>query len=307
MPAKGEFDTAARRDRSIRVGIHAMKQPPEVVPELFPSGHFYSPYPDPQELRRNEDRLFGNVPRELPGIDMRETAQLALLERFALLYSTLPFADQPTPGLRYHYLNPAYGHSDAIMLHCMLRTLAPRRLVEVGSGYSSCVTLDTDQYFLGRSLRTTFIDPFPQLLQSLISPDDAARSTIIARPLQEVGIDVFRQLEENDVLFVDSTHVGKVGSDVNRLLFEIFPALAPGVVIHLHDIFYPFEYPKEWIYEGRAWNEAYMVRAFLQHNDRFQVLLMNTFMSHFHRTFFETRMPLCLRNTGASLWLRKVG
>ena len=282
-----------------------MKPSPEVIPELFPSGHFYSPYPDPQEVRRNEARLFGTVPRELPGIDMREAAQRALLEQFALLYSTIPFGDEPRPGLRYHFMNPAYGHSDAIMLHCMLRTLAPRRLVEVGSGYSSCVTLDTNQYFLGRSLHTTFIDPSPPLRQTLIRPEDAAGSTIIDRPLQEVDVDVFRQLEENDVLFIDSTHVGKIGSDVNHLLFEIFPVLAPGVVIHVHDIFYPFEYPKEWIYEGRAWNEAYMIRAFLQDNARYQILLMNTFMSHFFRDFFETRMPLCLRNTGGSLWLRK--
>jgi hypothetical protein len=284
-----------------------MKQPPGARPEVFPSGHYYSPYPDLEEIRRNEARSFGSVPRELTEIDMREAAQLALLEQFALLYSGIPFGDEPRPGLRYHYQNPAYSYSDAIMLHCMLRTLAPQRLVEIGSGYSSCVTLDTNQYFLDHRLQTTFIDPFPDLLEALISGDDAASTTIIAKPLQEVDIAVFEQLGENDVLFVDSTHVGKVGSDVNRLLFEIFPALAPGVVIHLHDIFYPFEYPKEWIYEGRAWNEAYLIRAFLQYNSRFQIVLMNTFMSHFFRDFFESRMPLCLRNTGASLWLRKVG
>ncbi|MCU4121180.1 class I SAM-dependent methyltransferase [Variovorax sp. N23] len=132
-----------------------------------------------------------------------------------------------------------------------------------------------------------------------------AHSTVLGQPLQDVPVGVFQALGENDVLFIDSTHVSKVGSDVNRLLFEIFPLLAPGVVIHLHDIFYPFEYPKAWILEGRAWNEAYLVRAFLQDNARFQVLLMNTFMSHFHREFFEQQMPLCLHNEGASLWLRK--
>lgn len=274
---------------------------------MFPPGHYYSPHADLSEIRRNEAHLFAAPPRQLPGIDMREPEQLALLERFAQLYPEIPFQAQPTPGLRYHYENPAYGYSDAIMLHCMLRTLAPKRLVEVGSGHSSCVTLDTRERFLDHRLQATFIDPFPQLLQSLLRSEDAASTTIIAKPLQEVDVAVFQQLQADDVLFIDSTHVGKVGSDVNRLLFEIFPALPPGVVIHLHDIFYPFEYPKEWIYEGRAWNEAYLLRAFLQYNQRFEVVLMNTFMSHFHRGFFEARMPLCLRNTGASLWLRKLG
>lgn len=274
---------------------------------MFPAGHYYSPLPDLDEVRRQETRLFGPPPRTLPGIELREDEQLALLHRFAPLYADIPFGDEPRPGLRYHYLNPAYSFCDAIMLHCMLRTLRPRRLVEVGSGHSSCVTLDTNQYFLGASLHTTFIEPYPQLLQSLLRAEDLATTTLIAQPLQAVDIGVFEQLRENDVLFIDSTHVSKIGSDVNRLLFEIFPALAPGVVIHLHDVFYPFEYPKEWIYEGRAWNEAYLVRAFLQFNNRFQVLLMNTFMAHFHRGFFERHMPACLRNTGGSLWLRKVG
>lgn len=274
---------------------------------MFPPGHYYSPLPDLDEVRRNEARLFGAPPTTLPGIDLREAEQLALLHGFAALYPDIPFGDEPRPGLRYHYQNPAYSYSDAIMLHCMLRTLRPERLVEVGSGHSSCVTLDTRQYFLDASMHTTFIDPYPQLLQSLLRPEDLATTTVLAQPLQEVDLAVFTQLRANDVLFIDSTHVAKIGSDVNRLLFEIFPALAPGVVIHLHDIFYPFEYPKEWIHEGRVWNEAYMVRAFLQYNSAFEVLLMNTYMAHFHREFFAAHMPACLLNTGGSLWLRKTG
>jgi hypothetical protein len=274
---------------------------------MFPPGHFHSPIPDLDEVRRDEALLFGPPPASLPGIDMREDEQLALLRQFAALYPDIPFADEPRPGLRYHYLNPAYSFSDAIMLHCMLRTLRPRQLVEVGSGYSSCVTLDTNQYFLDQGMKTTFIDPNPHMVNSLLRAEDFATTTILPQTLQTVDLAVFTALRENDVLFIDSTHVGKIGSDVNRLLFEIFPALAPGVVIHIHDIFYPFEYPKEWVQQGIAWNEAYMMRAFLQYNDRFQVMLMNTYLAHYHREFFAEHMPDCLRNTGGSLWLRKVG
>lgn len=274
--------------------------------EAFPPGHYYSALPDIESVRRDEARLFGSTPRTLPGIDMQEESQRALLEQFARYYPDIPFGDHPLPGLRYHYLNPAFGHSDAIMLHCMIRHFSPRHLVEVGSGYSSCVTLDTIERFAPGAVHTTFIDPFPQLLNSLVRSEDKESVTVLAQPLQEVASDVFDKLGENDILFIDSTHVSKVGSDVNRLVFEILPQLAQGVLIHVHDIFYPFEYPREWIYEGRAWNEAYLLRAFLQYNSAFEVLLMNTYMTCFHEDFFRQQMPLCLRNTGGSLWLRKV-
>ena len=272
---------------------------------MFPPGHFHSPIPNLDEVHRDDALLFGPPPDSLPGIDLRETEQMALLARFAALYPDIPFGDEPRPGLRYHYLNPSYSFSDAIMLHCMLRTLRPRELVEVGCGYSSCVTLDTKQHFLGQSLRTTFIDPNPQTVLSLLNEQDLLTTTLIPKTLQEVELEVFTRLGENDVLFIDSTHVSKIGSDVNRLVFEILPALAPGVVIHIHDIFYPFEYPKVWVHQGIAWNEAYLLRAFLQYNERFEVMLMNTYLAHRHRDFFARHMPDCLRNTGGSLWLRK--
>lgn len=278
----------------------------EPTTEAFPPGHFYSALPDLHAVRQNEARLFAPPPRTLPAIDMRESAQLELLAEFAKLYPSIPFQNEPGPGLRYHYLNPAYGHSDAIMLHCMLRHFSPRRLVEVGSGFSSCAALDTLERFLPAGVEATFIDPYPQLLRSLLKPGDEALATVLELPLQDVPTTVFESLRANDILFIDSTHVSKIGSDVNRLLFEIFPLLAPGVVIHLHDIFYPFEYPKEWLYEGRAWNEAYVLRAFLQYNSAFEILLMNSFVAQFHRDFLAQHLPACLQNTGASLWLRKL-
>jgi hypothetical protein len=118
-------------------------------------------------------------------------------------------------------------------------------------------------------------------------------------------LDVFESLEKNDILFIDSTHVSRVDSDVNRALFEILPRLKSGVFVHFHDVFFPFEYPRQWVFEGRAWNELYMLRAFLQYNKGFNVVLMNTFMEHFHESFFRENMPLCLKNRGGSIWLEK--
>ena len=116
---------------------------------------------------------------------------------------------------------------------------------------------------------------------------------------------LFATLEENDILFIDSTHVAKIGSDVNYLFFEVLPRLRAGVYVHVHDIFHPFEYPRAWIYEGRAWTEAYMLRAFLTFNTAFEIVLFNTFLERFHRERFAHKMPLCLRNEGGSIWLRR--
>ncbi len=109
-------------------------------------------------------------------------------------------------------------------------------------------------------------------------------------------LSVFQSLNSGDVLFVDSTHVTKLGSDVNRIFFEILPALASGVIVHFHDIFYPFEYPRAWVREGRGWNETYLLRAFLEYNEAYEVLLWA------HMLGIEGR----LAQPAGSIWLRKV-
>jgi hypothetical protein len=165
--------------------------------------------------------------------------------------------------------------------------------------------LDANEMFFKRSIEMTFIDPNPELLLCLIHKEDKKNNVIVSRRVQDLDLGMFDALQADDILFIDSTHVSKVYSDVNRLFFEILPRLKKGVYVHLHDIFYPFEYPKEWVYEGRAWTEAYLLRAFLQYNNCFRIVLMNTFLEQFHRKFFEQSMPLCLKNPGGSIWIRK--
>lgn len=273
--------------------------------EFVPAGHFYSAVPSIPQVRADEQRLFGSAPRTLPGVDLREAEQRALLESFQPYYDEQPFPRQRTPPRRYFFENPAYSYSDAIFLYCMLRHARPRRVVEVGSGYSSCVTLDTNELHFGGAIDCTFIEPYPETLRSLLREGDEERICILPRDVQRVDLATFERLEANDILFIDSTHVSKIGSDVNFLLFEVLPRLAPGVYVHFHDTFHPFEYPRAWIYEGRAWNEAYLLRSFLTFNDAFQIVLFNTFMETFHEAWFRRHMPLCLENPGGSLWLRR--
>lgn len=273
---------------------------------IAPPGHFYSPIVSIPEITRDQARVFAGFERSVPGIDMNEAGQLALLDEFITYYKELPFADARQPGRRYQFDNTAYSYSDAIMLYSMIRHAQPRTIVEVGSGHSSCAMLDTNELFFDNRIRTLFVEPYPQLLESLITADDRQRITLLPTRLQDVDSAVFTQLVAGDILFIDSTHVAKAGSDVNRLFFEVLPSLQPGVFVHIHDVFYPFEYPRSWVLGGRSWNELYLLRAFLQHNTTFKIVMMNTFMQHFHQELFREKLPLCLKNTGGSIWLQRV-
>jgi hypothetical protein len=265
-------------------------------------GHFYSPIPSPDEVRRRADQIFA-TPIELPGIDLEVPQQLELLSALRPYIVDGPFQDPPRPGLRYRLDNPNFGLAEAAILSAMLRYLRPRRIVEIGSGYSSAVILDTNDLALGSAVNCTFIDPFPDLLRSLLRAGDPETVDILPLPVQDVDIGLFASLEAGDVVFVDSSHVVKVGSDVNHIVFEVLPALAAGVHIHFHDVRYPFEYPYDWLEVGRAWNEAYLLRAFLQFNRAFRVVLYPSYLALHHTEAMAGEMPTFMRNPGSSLWI----
>jgi predicted O-methyltransferase YrrM len=267
-------------------------------------GHFYSPIPSLDEVRAREEELFGPPPPSLPGIDLRADEQVALVRELARFYGELPFPRTQSPESRYWFENWAYSYADAIFLYSMLRYLKPRNLIEVGSGFSSAAMLDTADRWLPET-SFTFIDPDTSTLDALLRAGDRERVTVVRARLQDVPLTTFDALQANDILFIDSTHVSKTGSDVNRIVFEILPRLASGVHVHFHDVFYPFEYPKEWVYEGRAWNEDYILRAFLEFNDAFDVVLFGTWLARFHRELLTELMPMTLENPGGSLWLKR--
>src|SRR5215467_7200253 len=272
---------------------------------FVPPGHFSSPLPSLEYVRQHETEIFGAAPRMIEGIDLRETEQVELLQEFEPYYAEMPFSSGKSEDHRYYFENPAYSYSDGIFLYSMIRHFKPRRIMEIGSGYSSCVMLDTNELFFRDGIDITFIEPYPELLLSLIKKTDRERTTLISSNLQEVDLKLFGQLGERDIVFVDSTHVSKVYSDVNYIFFKLLPSLAKGVLIHFHDIFYPFEYPKDWIYENRAWNELYLLRAFLQYNSAFRIMMFNNYLETFHANYFQTHMPLCLKNTGGSMLIQK--
>ena len=298
------YRRAARENERLRRELAELRAAQADWARFFPPGHFYSPLPSREETAEAFAR--GGFGPPFPGIELNEAGQLERLERFAGWYAEQPFPESPVPGRRFHLANPSYGHFDAIMLYAMLREARPRRIIEVGSGFSSAAMLDLNDRVLGGSVEFTFIDPDMRRLRPLLREGDAGRVTLIERRVQEVPLEAFAALGAGDVLFIDSSHVSKIGSDVNRLYFDVLPALAPGVLIHIHDVAGNLEYPREWLDEGRAWNEQYLLRAFLMHNAAYRVELFTGWLFNTRHAWFRERMPLCARGGGGQLWLRKL-
>jgi predicted O-methyltransferase YrrM len=273
--------------------------------ELYPRGHFYSPLPDLEWVRSNAVKLFRKDVDIGNSVDLRRLSQESLLRELASYYSDFNFPAEPASGVRYYFKNAMFGMGSAFSLYAMFRHFQPKRIVEVGSGFTSALMLDVSERYLQRQVALTFIEPYPERLRSLLRPDDDQRCRIHEKSVQEVPYSVFEELGPNDILFVDSSHVSKIGSDVNFLIFEILPRLKPGVIIHFHDIYWPFEYPDAWIYEGRSWNEAYTLRAFLQYNEHFEILQFNDFLAFRFREFYRQHLPAILEDPGSSLWLRR--
>lgn len=202
------------------------------------------------------------------------------------------------PERRYR-TNSMYGAADASVYQAAVRHFKPRRVVEVGSGFSTAKLLDTADRYLP-DIDITCIEPYPDRLRALLLPHD--RVEVIESPVQDVSTQLFKSLQDTDILFIDSTHVAKAGSDVVWLFTRVLPLLAKGVVVHIHDVFWPFEYPTEWLRAGRNWNEDYFVHAFLCHNSTWQIEVFNSWIWRQHPELVPTSL---LTESPGSLWLRR--
>lgn len=274
--------------------------------KFCPLGHYYSPVPAPDAAVPRKGQVAGDSDATVPGVDLNTDAQRTLIGKLAAFYPQMPFGQKRRPGVRYCFDNSFFTHADAILLYAMIRHLRPRRIIEVGSGWSSAVALDTNELFLGGEIACSFVEPEPARLLSLLKDTDHRKVRIYPYRVQDLDISIFRELEEGDILFIDSSHVTKVGSDVNHLLFEVLPQLAAGVYVHIHDVFFPFEYPSQWISEGRAWNEAYLLRAFLQYNRAFHIVCFGAYLQQTMPEEFARTMPLAMKSAAQSLWLQKI-
>jgi predicted O-methyltransferase YrrM len=269
--------------------------------QWVPPGHFYSIVPGEDDVRRAKARLAGAGPT-LPGIALGPGDLVpGFLERAALVREWDGGADKTR---RYHLRNLAFDLADAQMLRASLLLHRPAKVIEVGSGWSSACTLDTiDDAGLDTSV--TFIEPYPANLEARLRPEDRERVDIRVAELQTVPTEVFAELESGDILFIDSSHVFKPGSDVDDYFARVLPALRPGVHVHIHDIFWPFEVPGDWLDEGRAWNEGHALRNFLNGTTEWDITVFNDYFHRFHRDVIAEALPSMLESPGGSIWLRR--
>lgn len=273
--------------------------------KFAPPGHFYSPLPNLDNISNLYQKI--DKSRNPTGIEINGDKQIELLKKFQKYISVIPFGDGFKQNNTRYFFNGDewYSYGDAIVLFCMINYLKPEQLIEVGSGYSSIVTLDTCE-LLNLNTKITFIEPYPDLILSLLSDQDDPEKLILRKEVQTVNLSLFEDLNSGDILFVDSSHVVKFGSDVLFILTEVLPRLKPGVIIHFHDIFWPFEYPLEWLERGFAWNEAYFLKALLTNNKNYEILYFNDYMGQMHHDMVKEYMPLALKNSGCGIWLKKL-
>lgn len=270
----------------------------------FPAGHYYSPIPTEQDVRAYIESR-GPPSERLPGIELNEEGQYKLLRRYVEFYKDIPYPEKQTSGRRYYYDNDWFSYSDAIFLYCFLREHKPKKIIEIGSGFSSAAMLDAADTLPEWSPQLVFVEPYPERLLSLMKENDKTSVTLIDSKIQDVSLDTLLALESGDLLFVDSSHVVKCGSDLQLLLFEVLPRLQSGVYVHFHDVFYPFDYPSEWLEAGRFWNENYFLRAFLSYNSAWSICFFNTYVNARFDELIKKKMPLCTKNTGGSLYIQR--
>jgi len=256
--------------------------------------HFYEPIPDTQSL----PETLWSQPSELVGIDMNDSMQLELLRshfaKFRDEYNNLPV--EPPPGQK----RPFRG-VDALVAYCMVRHFEPESIVEVGSGWSSLVLGQAAAKNKNSAL--ICIDPFPS---NFVRKGIPALRSLIEKKVQDIDLEFFTQLDSGDILFIDSSHTVKIGGDVNYLFLEVLPRLKPGVIVHVHDIFLPFDYRRDWVVdEFRFWTEQYLLQAFLAFNSEFEVLLANSYLNHYHQQDLKAAFPDLSSWAGGSFWMRR--
>lgn len=270
----------------------------------FPDGHFYSPVVDMAEAMGDAKRIWSGSKAAL-GIDLNPLGheRLIRVDFPALIggydYPTSGNADDALTG--FYDFNGQFERQDPRVAYCLLQMIRPRKIVEVGSGYSTLLMMDVNKRFLDDSAAITCIEPYPRPF--LQHAHAAGRIKLLQQRAQDADESIFTSLAEGDVLFIDSSHVSKTGSDVNRLVLEILPILAPGVYVHFHDIFIPADYPQRWVCElGFSWNEQYLLQAFLSGNPSWEIVYGSAIARECHEQDLEAFLgenPM----HGGSLWI----
>jgi hypothetical protein len=274
--------------------------------------HFYSPIPDIKDL---ESRKIWEEKSEMPGIDFHPDEQIALLEQLGCEFgSECEWPLTPAASATQFYLkNNSFSYGCASALHTMVRHFKPQHFIEIGSGHSSKIIARALEMNKNddpsRTPEYIVVDPYPG---EIVSTRLSFISRLVKEKVECSDRNLFERLGENDILFVDSGHTVRTGSDVNFIILEVLPRLRPGVIIHFHDINLPYEYPRVYFTNPQFrmfWTEAYLLQAFLSFNRDFEILLAMNYlqtdhMSEYCKAFPRFNMADNWANSG-SFWIRR--
>ncbi len=256
-----------------------------MINETFPPGHFYSVIPNITKDYNNN-----NNHTKFLNLDFNEESHKSILNEINnyLINFDKEFGHKNIleryNNLQYTLLNGAFEWMDARLLHYFLQKNKPKKIIEIGSGNSTLLTYNTKQMF-NLDLEIICIEPYPN--DYLKKLHTTGKITLIESCLEDIELNIFTTLTENDILFIDSSHVAKLDSDVIFYFTNIFPLLNKGVLIHIHDIFFPYDYPLEWLKTGRFWNEQYFLYVFLQYNSKFKIKFCNSYSGYKYRNELE--------------------
>jgi Predicted O-methyltransferase len=214
-------------------------------------------------------------------------------------------SSDPSEGIRaseqFYLNNGLFDDTDALVAYCVVRHFQQRLILTVGGGFSSLIL--EDALTKNNTSNLTCIEPFPQ---DFLRKGFAGLRSLVEKPVQDVDLEFFSQLCSGDILFIDSSHTVKTGGDVNYMFLEVLPRLQPGVIVHVRDIFLPFEYRRDWVMgELRFWTEEYLLQAFLAFNCEFEILIANSYLSHCHEEDLKATFPSLPSWGKGSFWMRR--
>ncbi|PKN92348.1 MAG: class I SAM-dependent methyltransferase [Chloroflexi bacterium HGW-Chloroflexi-6] len=280
--------------------------------------YHYSPIPD---MRNLQDRKIWEQETTLPGVELREIDQLQEVDLIVPRYRnecSFPLDPTSTPH-EYYMRNDTYGWLCATLYHCMIRYYKPRKIIELGAGRSTCVAARAVCLNSADGVNTELIavDPFPS---SILQKGFPGLSQVLPKKVEDLSVEFLTDLQDGDILFIDSTHTVKLGGDVTYLFLEILPRLKPGVLVHIHDIFWPRHYPAKFLLEKHYfWAEQYLLQSFLAFNNEYQILWTGSYLAEKYPNRLKDIFPLpggiseeeAIKNYGLhydsnSFWMRRV-
>lgn len=286
-----------------RIGIGRLEEKIFMEVGVLPIiDHYYEPLINPKKYLKKSLRN----DRELPGINFNVAEQLTLLDKFNYNEELIKIPISKSEEFGYYYNNDSYGSGDGEYLYNMIRYFKPKKIIEIGSGSSTLMAInalkenkaDDNSY----SCCHTCIEPYEQPWLEEMELE------VIRERVEAIEKSFFRGLEANDILFIDSSHIIRPQGDVLFEYLEILPIIKPGVIVHIHDIFMPKDYPNEWIHKHVLWNEQYLLEAFLTFNERFKIIGALNYLSHNYRDRLSRKCPIFEKQTSrepGSFWIVK--